>query len=64
MTKQTNAEEAKRLSRGWSDAMDSESMGKRLAKLEELSACWKTLAKNKKISEVSSVLASESDNLG
>lgn len=49
MTEQTNAEEAKRQSRGWSDAMDSESIARRLAKLEELYTCWKTLGDSKKI---------------
>lgn len=48
MTKQTNAEQTKRQSRGWSDAMDNGSIVKRLAKLEELYACWKTLSNRKK----------------
>lgn len=41
MTKQTSVEVAKRQSRGWSDAMDSDSIAHRLAKLQELHDCWR-----------------------
>jgi len=43
MTERMSAEASKRKSRGWSDAMDSESIAKRLAIVEDLYACWKSL---------------------
>ena len=49
MTHQKIAEEAKRQSRGWSDSMDGVSIVRRLAKLEELYDCWKSLKRGKKI---------------
>jgi hypothetical protein len=49
MTEQTSAEQAKRQSRGWSDTMDSVSIARRLAKLEELIDCWKSLREAKPI---------------
>lgn len=45
MTEPMSAEAAKRKSRGWSDAMDSAAIAKRLAIVEELNACWKSLQK-------------------
>ncbi len=50
MTKPTIAEEAKRKSRGWSDAMDSASIAQRLEILDELYACWKSLNNARKVS--------------
>jgi hypothetical protein len=47
MTKPTNAENKKLKSRGWSDSMDSASISRRLAVVDELYACWKTLKKAK-----------------
>lgn len=47
MTEPTNAENQKRKSRGWSDSMDSSSIARRLAIVDDLYACWKILQKAK-----------------
>ena len=45
-----NAEEDKRRSRGWSDEMDSASIARRLAIVDELYDFWKSLKNARKVS--------------
>jgi hypothetical protein len=54
MTKQTNTDANKRRSRGWSEAMDSDSIASRLAVVDDLYQCWKVLKNAKKIPRLSS----------
>ena len=50
MTNRMSADESKRKSRGWSDEMDSESISRRLAIVDELYSCWQSLKNAKKFS--------------
>jgi hypothetical protein len=54
MIKPTNAENKKRMSRGWSDSMDSASIAQRLAVVDELYACWNSLKKARPVGRLES----------